>query len=52
MFAVLTYSEVGIDLVIVDVAGHVFDFRVEFSHRTYCRGIGSQGSHGCEWISL
>lgn len=52
MFAVLTYSEVGIDLVIVDVAGHVFDFRVEFSHRAYCRGIGSQGSHGCEWVSL
>ena len=47
-----TYSEVRIDLVIVDVAGHVFDFRVEFSHRAYCRGIGVQSSHGGEWVSL
>ena len=50
MFAALTYSEVRIDLVIVDVAGHVFDFRVELSHRPYCRGIGVQGSHGCEYV--
>ena len=47
-----TYSEVGFDLVIVGVAGHVFDFLVVFSHRAYCRGVGVEGSHSGEGFPL
>ena len=44
-----TNSEVGIDLVVMDVAGHVFDFRIEFSRgggHGWSRGL--KGCHGAE----
>ena len=35
-----TYSEIGINFVVVDVAGHVFDLWIEFSDAGHCGGIG------------
>ena len=34
------YSEIGVDLVIMNVVGHVLNLGIEFSDAGHCRGIG------------
>lgn len=40
LMKVFTYSEIRVNLVIMDVVGHVLDLRVEFPATSHCRGIG------------
>ena len=35
-----TYSKIGVNFVIVDVAGHVLDLWIEFPDAGHCRSIG------------
>ena len=40
LIRVFTYSEIGVNLIIVDVAGHVLDLWVEFPDAGHCGGVG------------
>ena len=37
---IFAYSEIRVHLVIMDVAGHVFNLGIEFSDAGHCGGIG------------
>ena len=46
LMKIFTYSEIRVDLIIMDVVGHVFDLRIEFPATGHRGGIRPQGGHG------
>ena len=40
-----TYSEIRVNLVIMNVASHVLDLWIEFSRAGHCGGVGFESGH-------